>query len=137
MDANNLISTTDAKGNKTKYAYDTPGYNQGGNLVEMQLPQAGDITDGPLSPLSTYSFDQHNNVIAYCDPVDNQTHGNSWVDSPPDHLCPSAAGAARFSFNGADQTNRSAALRQSKSRAATAPPFPIRVLPRRADSGCL
>ncbi|MGA8099570.1 MAG: DUF6531 domain-containing protein, partial [Candidatus Cybelea sp.] len=102
-DANNLISTTDAKGNKTKYAYDTPGHNQGGNLVEMQQAQAGDITDGPLSPLSTYSFDQHNNVIAYCDPVYNQTHGNSWVDSPPDHLCPSASGAARFSFNGADQ----------------------------------
>ena len=103
-EANNLISTTDARGYTTKYAYDTPGYNQGGNLVEMQLPQAADITDGPLSPLSTYSFDHHNNVIAYCDPVYNQAHGHSWVDSPPNHLCPSEAGTARFSFTDAGQT---------------------------------
>jgi RHS repeat-associated protein len=94
---NDLIQTIDANGNITKYAYDTPGYNQGGNLVEMQLPQVNDV-GGTLSPLSYYSYDQYNNVTAYCDPVYNQTNGNSWVNSPGDTLCPSNTGAARFSF---------------------------------------
>jgi RHS repeat-associated protein len=94
---NDLTQTIDANGNVTKYAYDTPGYNQGGNLVEMQLPQVTDVGGNP-SPLSYYSYDQYNNVTAYCDPVYNQTNGNSWVNSPGDTLCPSNTGAARFSF---------------------------------------
>lgn len=98
---NDLIQTIDANGNVTKYGYDTPGNNLGGNLVEMQLPQVGDV-GGQLSPLSYYSYDQNNNVTAYCDPVYNQTNNNSWVTSPGDSLCPSASGAARFTFNTSD-----------------------------------
>jgi YD repeat-containing protein len=103
-DANNdLTSTTDANGYTTNYLYDTSGYNQGGNLVEMQLPQAGDMGGGAFSPLSYYSYDASNNVIAYCDPVYNQTNGNSWVNTPSDNLCPQAHGAARFTFTSPTQ----------------------------------
>jgi len=94
---NDLTSTTDANGNVTQYAYDSPGYNQGGNLVEMQQPLVGDIGGGQLNPLSSYSYDPYNNVTAYCDPVFNQTQGNTWVP-PTDSLCPKAGGAARFTF---------------------------------------
>jgi RHS repeat-associated protein len=93
-DANkNLASTTDANGNVTKYGYDNNnslGFSCCGNMVEMQLPQSNDITNGPLAPLSFYSYDSYFNVVAYCDPVYNQNHGNSWVPSPggQDNLCP-------------------------------------------------
>jgi Domain of unknown function (DUF6531) len=98
---NNLIQTIDANSYVTKYGYDTGSSNQGGNLVEMQLPQVGDV-GGQLSPLSFYSYDPYNNVTAYCDPVFNQTNGNSWTNSPTDSLCPSNTGAARFTFNSSD-----------------------------------
>lgn len=98
---NNLVSTTDANGNVTKYAYDSPGTTFGGNMVEMQLPNLTDITPGATKPLSYYSYDSNNNVKAYCDPVYNQTNGNGWV-APADNLCPSAAGAAYFNFNTSD-----------------------------------
>ena len=88
-------------GNETQYAYDTPGYNQGGNVVEVQLPQVRDVLLGTVSPLSYYSYDHYNNVIAYCDPVYNQTYGNSWVSTPTDALCPkgSTNNYASFTFN--------------------------------------
>jgi YD repeat-containing protein len=95
---NNLTSTSDANGNTTKYGYDTGGYNQG-NMVEMQLPRANDITGGPLSPLSYYSYDQYHNVTAYCDPVYNQNNGNAWVDSPGDNLCPGGNKTTSLTFN--------------------------------------
>ena len=59
----------------------------------MQLPSVPDIyqQSGSLKPLSYYSYDAHNNVIAYCDPVYNQTYGNQWVSSPGDSLCPSGS----------------------------------------------
>jgi YD repeat-containing protein len=95
---NDLISSTDANGNTTKYGYDTGGYNQG-NMVEMQLPRASDVTDGPLSALSYYSFDQYHNVIAYCDPVYNQNNGKVWVDSPGDNLCPGGNKTTILSYN--------------------------------------
>ncbi len=81
---NDLTSTSDANSNTTKYGYDSGGC---GNMVEMQLPRANHITNGPLSPFSTYSYDQYRNVTAYCDPAYNQNNGNSWVDSPGDNLC--------------------------------------------------
>ncbi|MBV9719277.1 MAG: hypothetical protein JOZ77_08155 [Candidatus Eremiobacteraeota bacterium] len=84
---NDLVSTTDANGNVTQYAYDTSGYNVG-NLAEMQLPQVTDVAGGPLSPLSTYSYDQYHNVTSYCDPVYNQNNAIQWKASPGDSYCP-------------------------------------------------
>ena len=98
---NDLVSMTDANGNETQYAYDTPGVvNQGGNVVELQLPHVGDVLQGAVSPLSYYSYDAYNNVVAYCDPVYNQTYGNSWVSTPTDALCPkgSTNNYASFTF---------------------------------------
>jgi RHS repeat-associated protein len=97
---NNLVSTADANGNMTQYAYDTAGYNQG-NMVEMMLPSMNDVSGG-VSPLTYYSYDQFNNVKAYCDPVYNQTNGNPWKPSPGDNLCPSGPGAALFQYNTSD-----------------------------------
>jgi YD repeat-containing protein len=98
---NDLISTTDANGNETQYGYDVGGYNQG-NMVEMQLPQAADITNGPLSPLSYYSYDSNNNVTAYCDPVWTSSNSKNWVSSPGDSLCTGSGGFATFTFNSGD-----------------------------------
>ena len=91
--SNNLTSTTDANGNATKYGYDNNtslGYDCCGNMVEMQLPNPGDIAGGSLLPLSYYSYDSNFNVAAYCDPVYNQSKGNNWDPSPggKDNLCP-------------------------------------------------
>jgi RHS repeat-associated protein len=91
--SNNLVSTTDANNNQTLYGYDNTmalGWSCCGNLVEMQQPQSGDISNGPLAPVSYYSYDQNFNVTAYCDPVYNQTKNNRWVPSPggQDNLCP-------------------------------------------------
>jgi RHS repeat-associated protein len=95
---NNLTSTTDANTNTTQYAYDTGGYNQG-NMVEMQLPNSNDITNGPLSPLSFYSYDQYNNVTAFCDPVWTTNNGKSWVNAPGDNLCTGGNGQfASFTY---------------------------------------
>jgi YD repeat-containing protein len=102
--ANNLISTTDANGNVTQYGYD--GY---GNMVETQLPNATDFTIGSaqnqsLMPLSFYSYDTNNNVVAYCDPYWTNKHGKSWVSNPTDSLCPSTQGTTYFTYK-YDQTN--------------------------------
>jgi RHS repeat-associated protein len=85
---NDLISTTDANGYVTQFAYDTPGPSQGGNVVEVKRPLAYDVYQGNVSPLSYYSYDANSNVIAYCDPDYNQFYGNGWVANPGDNLCP-------------------------------------------------
>jgi YD repeat-containing protein len=103
-DSNDLISTTDANQNVTQY-----GYDGSGNMVEMQLPNATDFTIGgnqgqSLMPLSFYSYDSSNNVLAYCDPFWTQKHGKTWVTNPGDNLCPSTSGTAYFVYK-YDQTN--------------------------------
>lgn len=98
--SNNLLTTTDPNGNTTQYGYDTPGFSQGGNVVEVQLPSVSDLPpggSGSVQPLSYYSYDQHNNVVAYCDPVYNQTNGNTW-QTPSDSLCPSGGKSAPATF---------------------------------------
>lgn len=96
---NNLVETIDANMNVTQYGYDTAGLSQGGNVVEMQLPMVTDVPPPATSitPLSYYSYDQYNNIIAYCDPVYNQTNGNSW-QPPSDALCPSGSQSAPAKF---------------------------------------
>ena len=92
---NDLVSTTDANDNTTQYGYDVGG---SGNMVEMLLPQMSDITGGPLSPLSYYSYDNYHNVVAYCDPVYNQTHHKSWSFSPGNNLCPGGNGTTALTY---------------------------------------
>lgn len=98
---NELTSTTDANNQTTNYGYDdTNGY--GGNMVEMQLPQAGDFLVGgqqiSMAPLSYYSYDQNHNVTSYCDPVYNQKKGSNWVNGPGDNLCSGAIGTTVLAY---------------------------------------
>lgn len=95
---NNLTSATDDRGNETDYAYDANG-----NTIAVALPQVS-TSAGTLRPTSLYSYDANNNVIAYCDPEYASTHGLDWVSPPAqsDNLCPSAAGATRFTFDTTD-----------------------------------
>jgi YD repeat-containing protein len=101
---NNSISSTDPNDNITKY-----GYDSNGNNVETLLPNANDFTIGgspsqSLSPLSFYSYDAYNNLVAYCDPFWTQKHNKSWVTNPGDSLCPSSPGTAYFVYhNGTEQ----------------------------------
>jgi RHS repeat-associated protein len=89
---NNLLTCSiDARGNQTDYAYDANG-----NTIEVALPadRSGN------RPLSTYSYDAFNNVVAYCDPVYNENHGIVWSSgATSDALCSSGAGAARFTYD--------------------------------------
>ena len=96
---NDLISTTDANGNTTLYAYDSDLF---GNMVQMQLPQMQDITVGgtpiTLKPLSYYSYDGNHNITSYCDPVYNQAQGNSWLPNPPNTPCAGGSKTTRLTY---------------------------------------
>jgi RHS repeat-associated protein len=91
---NNLIWTKDANLNKTQYGYDVAG-----DALEVQQPAVTDIYNqsGSYNPLSLYNYDGFHNVIAYCDPVYNQTHGNVWTDTPVNPMC-IGTGKAMFTF---------------------------------------
>ena len=61
---NNLIIEVDPRGAETDYAYDVHG-----NTVAVG---AAAPSSGSFRPTSLYSYDQYDNVVAYCDP--NATH---------------------------------------------------------------
>jgi len=52
-------------------------------------------SQGTFRPTSLYSYDNYNNVLAYCDPVETHTLGKDWIGNPgsSDALCPTGAGA--------------------------------------------
>lgn len=84
-DKNNLTSTTDPRGNEIDY-----GYDSNGNAVMVRQPSI-QSSQGQLRPMSLYSYDAFNNIVAYCDPVSN-------VGKPPptqmtDSLCPTTVGS--------------------------------------------
>lgn len=90
---NDLVAETDDRGNETDYAYDANG-----NVTKMALPL---VTNVQFRPTSVYSYDTHNNVTAYCDPVDSNNIGQTWTSAPgitADNLCLSQTGAQRFNW---------------------------------------
>ena len=97
---NNLTSEVDPRGNETDYAYDTNG-----NTIAMALPPVAS-PNGTFRPTTTISYDQHNNVVAYCDPNETNSIGENWVgtltpNSYNDHsdsICPQATGAVRYAW---------------------------------------
>ncbi|MCL5258399.1 MAG: DUF6531 domain-containing protein [Firmicutes bacterium] len=102
-DQNDLIATVDPRGAatgspqtyETDYAYDTNG-----NTTEVGLP-AITTSLGTFRPTSIYSYDVHNNVTAYCDPIASNALGLDWTSTPGitgDSLCPSQSGAVRFTW---------------------------------------
>jgi YD repeat-containing protein len=100
---NNITETIDARGYATDYQYD-----DNGNTVAVALPSVA-TNVGTFRPTSLYSYDTHNNLTAYCDPVFTNgasVHGD-WGASPPpasDTLCPNIAGATRYTWNTTDST---------------------------------
>jgi YD repeat-containing protein len=92
---NNLLSSTDARGIESDYAYDANG-----NAVAVGAPSVSN-SDGTYRPTSFYSYDQNNNVTAACDPefVHNTLHAD-WSTPPTavDTLCPQQTGAARMAW---------------------------------------
>ena len=54
-------------------------------------------------PLSFYSYDPYNNVLAFCDPYWTNKHGKTWVSNPGDNLCPSTSGTTYFIYNTSDR----------------------------------
>jgi len=93
--SNNLVETVDARGNATDYAYDGNG-----NTIAMALP-AVTIDSSTFRPTSLYSYDAHNNISAYCDPVETHLRGLDWTapPSPSDTLCASTTGAVRYTWS--------------------------------------
>ena len=88
---NDLIASTDYRGNETDYAYDANG-----NVTKAALPLIG-----TFRPTSVYSYDPHNNVTAYCDAIESNTIGQNWSVNPgitADNLCPSQTGVQRFTW---------------------------------------
>ncbi len=91
---NNLLSSTDPRGNETDYAYDSNG-----NTTAVGAPSVT-MSQGTFRPTSLYSYDAYNNVTAYCDPNYTHTIGGDWVSRPgtSDSLCPSQTGATRYTW---------------------------------------
>jgi YD repeat-containing protein len=89
---NNLVNSTDARGNRTDYAYDIDG-----NTVAVAAPPP---TPSAFRPTSLYSYDLHDNIEAYCDPVATHALGADWVAQPVSPvpgqggLCPKQSTAA-------------------------------------------
>ena len=99
----NLIATSDARGNQTDYAYDANG-----NTVAVAKPMVANA-QGSFRPTTLISYDANNNIVAYCDP--NHTHavGDDWIGSDPaarirpgDSLCASELGATRYTWDTSD-----------------------------------
>ena len=82
---NNLTETSDARGNKTDYAYDLNG-----NGIAVAAPQTT-TSQGTFRPTSLYDYDAFNNVTAYCDQTETHAAGADWTSapSPSDTLCSS------------------------------------------------
>ena len=94
----NLVSEVDPRGAETDYAYDVHG-----NTVAVG---AAAPSSGSFRPTSLYSYDQYDNIIAYCDP--NATHAlqADWTAAPvapvpgQGSLCPAQSTlATRFQYN--------------------------------------
>jgi YD repeat-containing protein len=107
---NNLVASTDPRGNETDYAYDVSG-----NLTAFALPAPGttDVLGKGASFRATtlYSYDPAtNNILAACDPSYTDALGKDWGGDPgkSDSLCPqtigsrTSQGATVFQYNTTD-----------------------------------
>src|SRR5579863_421089 len=102
---NDIVAATDPRGYETDYAYDTNG-----NTIEVGEPSQSVSVNGTpttMRPTQLFSYDQYNNVLAYCDQVKTHSLGLDWngAASTSDSLCPvgtGATGAAQFVYDYAD-----------------------------------
>jgi YD repeat-containing protein len=116
---NNLIAVIDPRGNavtvaeptqspnpyETDYAYDAMG-----NTLMVSLPSATSNVKGSLAavrPTTTYTYDQFNNVVTFCDPVYNAKAGVGWgsaVSCPTTVGTTNATGATIYKYDYTDTT---------------------------------
>ena len=96
----NLISSTDARGNETDYAYDSNG-----NTIAEAQPQIS-MSVGTFRPTDLYSYDGNNNILAHCDPMRTNQLGLNWTSrpAPNDSLCPSQSGATILTWTNINST---------------------------------
>jgi YD repeat-containing protein len=87
---NNLTASIDANLNETDYAYDVNG-----NTIAVALPKP---TTGSGRPTSVYSYDSHNNLTSYCDPVYAHNNGLQWssLNWPAGQECPVTNGTTHY-----------------------------------------
>ncbi len=87
--SNNLIAQTDPNGNETDFVYDSNG-----NTVAVGEPSVKNVVSGssiPFRPTTYYSYNGHNDVTSFCDPVWSHANSMDWGATPPpssDTLCP-------------------------------------------------
>ncbi len=87
--SNNLISAINNRSAETDYAYDSRG-----NTIAVAEPAPLPTSGSTARPTTLYSYDQHNNLTAYCDP--NWTHLNQldWTGPPTSSTpCPQILGS--------------------------------------------
>ncbi|MHB8147569.1 MAG: DUF6531 domain-containing protein [Vulcanimicrobiaceae bacterium] len=84
----NLIASTDARGNETDY-----GYDANGNTRWVQQPQVA-TNVGTIRPTARYAYDQFNNLVAYCDP--------SYVAQTGVTTCSATSGATYYTYDYSD-----------------------------------
>jgi YD repeat-containing protein len=101
---NNLVSEIEPRGfapgaNQASYETDY-AYDANGNTTAVAAPPVNArVGSGvqQLRPTQLYSYDQYNNVVAYCDQTWSQQNGKDWdvMGNPgsSDALCPLAAGS--------------------------------------------
>jgi YD repeat-containing protein len=92
--SNNVIASTDARGNTTHFAYDANG-NQIASAQPLVTTSAG-----IFRPTTYTVYDAHNNVIATCDAVWSNLNGQNWT-TPPTQANQSCASAVSGASNGA------------------------------------
>jgi len=87
---NNLISTIDARGYETDYAYDAMG-----NTIAVADP--ADVAGG-TRPTRLFSYDGFNNLTYYCDQTATAQQGLNWTTVPAssDSLCPQSTYATQY-----------------------------------------
>jgi len=86
--SNNVTETIDARGNPTDY-----GHDGNGNTIWMQQPTV-QTSMGSGRPLARYTYDQYNNLIAYCDP--------QYVWTTGAQSCPATSGTTHYTWNSSD-----------------------------------
>ena len=86
---NDLTASVDPRGDDTNYAYDANG-----NAIAVGEPSVT-TSVGTFRPTKLFSYDQFNNVVAYCDEVKTNALGLNWTGAPAasDSLCPAGTGA--------------------------------------------
>jgi YD repeat-containing protein len=94
---NNLVSSVDPRGTGHESDYQ---FDANGNLVAEAYP-AVTFNNNQVRPTRLYSYDNFNNVVAYCDESETNLLGSDWTATPPpsDSLCPQSVGTSQFPTN--------------------------------------